>query len=1067
MKKINFRAKEALSAELQFTQEGIICRAEGVGRAFDMQTSCFEAKVFSDSSENVYLEEYIVMEYTACGIRRIPQELMPFIWVISNEEEFPLVRYEDILIDNKKHSLIIQVSSNIISGIKLEFGRQKNERATYQIHKFYTCKKNELPKCLDAYHTEDALDYRCLDLESLYNGEYKTDEESYLFDGGRFFEGESENILNIPFQFGKASKNLIRPDAPPKENEDIILNFGVPAKRGLCRAISRDSITEISVQSEAREIFFVMAVEGRRRQKWGHLARTATILGTGRKEGMMPVAATDVEEFLVEICYADGRKDTAFPLNLVSERHVISGDMGIYAIPADGSFVEKIVFHNKNLFQDFSIAAVTINEDKERRYPDMLIPTLPEKITHTYSEDKFISLDGYSLTLRNKALSMTMDIGDGLMLLDMKNDFTPHFQVKKDYLLKFRNDQNEYKSNFKLISTDVKDDTVELVYEYDKQSELHVTMTLESEHDIKFGLSFYNHGNESIKTGIQFPSFSGMEYESNADSWYFFPKYQNLNSNESVFIYEESAPSFPMQFFDVYSPAQQGGISITTQEREQVVRKYGIEKYEEGISCYIEYPSMYGEVRANECFQASPAVVTAHSGDWRKSFEIYKKWLDSWYEPYQCQDKQWYRESFWLLAEIRDFFETEEFTKMPIYYDEETKEFNFLNILEEQKEITGVYPDILHLWGWTYRKEKNHMQWGNFGGEDYDLYDGMENFKRALHEVQDEKGVHMSLYVHPTLLSARYEQSKKFFPKYKVVNELGNNISMAGDSFRMCHANETWRDHAIAMYPRLYEELNIPLLYVDEFSLRIENRCYADSHGHGVPSNLLKTDREFISQLKETMPPEVVLYGEYAAVDVNARYIDCNISYSFVEYVSTLIESGWRGCDGDDQMGPVLTDMYRFAFPKIVQLVLPMAMRNVSWHPQKFIFFNGEAIYDSFWDCEISACQEFTVKAYKIKKKYADCFSSDYPTTMIDTLSPAICANAFPGKGRTVYTLYNRAYSTYRGSVLRVPHTEGNSYYNVWTETPAKVEIKDGYAEIHDDIGAQEIGCLLVETEGK
>ena len=210
------------------------------------------------------------------------------------------------------------------------------------------------------------------------------------------------------------------------------------------------------------------------------------------------------------------------------------------------------------------------------------------------------------------------------------------------------------------------------------------------------------------------------------------------------------------------------------------------------------------------------------------------------------------------------------------------------------------------------------------------------------------------------------------------------------------------------------------------------------------------------------MPHEAVLYGEYAAVDVNARYIDCNISYSIIDTVVQMIETAWSAGDGDDTYSRVLTDMYRFAFPKIVQLNLPMAMRNLSWHPQKFIFFNGEAIYDSLWDLEESAGHEFICKAFGLKKKYADCFASDYPETMIDTLSPAICMNKFPGKGRTVYTVYNRAYTTYRGKILRVKHTEGATYYDAWNDKPLKVEICDGYAEIYLDIHAQSMGCIVI-----
>jgi hypothetical protein len=116
------------------------------------------------------------------------------------------------------------------------------------------------------------------------------------------------------------------------------------------------------------------------------------------------------------------------------------------------------------------------------------------------------------------------------------------------------------------------------------------------------------------------------------------------------------------------------------------------------------------------------------------------------------------------------------------------------------------------------------------------------------------------------------------------------------------------------------------------------------------------------------------------------------------------------------------------------------------------------------WDWEESVGQEFNIKSFKIKKEYADCFASDNPEGFAETLSPAICANKFPGENRTVYTIYNRAYSTYRGKILKVKHTEGATYYDVWNDKPLKVEINDGYAEIYLTIDAQEMGCILIDT---
>ena len=265
------------------------------------------------------------------------------------------------------------------------------------------------------------------------------------------------------------------------------------------------------------------------------------------------------------------------------------------------------------------------------------------------------------------------------------------------------------------------------------------------------------------------------------------------------------------------------------------------------------------------------------------------------------------------------------------------------------------------------------------------------------------------------------------------------------------------------MYERVYRETGIKILYVDEFSLRVDNRCYSDRHGHPVPSNLLETDRKFISALRERLPEEVVLYGEYAAVDVNARYIDCNITYHILDSIRDMIENSWMEGDGDDAYGRVFTDLYRFAFPGIVQLVLPMAMRNLSWQPLKSTFFNAEAIYDSFWDAEESRGREFMAKAFQIKKRYADCFISDTPDTMLDSPLGGVFINRFPGKNRTVYTIYNSAYETRRGAMLDLPYEPGVSYYDVWNECPCETERRDGRVLVMGFAGAQDVGCIVAE----
>lgn len=1014
-------------------------------------------------NKSFLLEEFLVLEYNTFALRRSEVTSEPIISAQMNDGCVPLVYCSDISAAPARHRLIAAVPAGECSGLRFEFHLERCGKADFTIYKLYTCSGDELPQVCSSLVSDTAQPYRTLKLDCLFNCAYSMPERS--IDGGVFFKEEQIKLCGIPFSVRTHGDNLIAPPPPPAENDEIIENFGAHAKRGLCRPISRDSTIELAVNENISEAFLLLAMRGSRHRRCG-FASDGPIIGTYSGDVMMPLCTDDVESFCVEIVYADGRRDIDVPLNLAVNRHGVAGDFSVYAVPADGSEVSSLILHNRIPDTDICVAAATVNQTERRLFPEMLIPE-PESTPCVYvSSEKSIGVSGQILEIRNGALCMDIDISSGMKLVSLSNEYTPDMRFNRGPILKIENSDGRIISEFENDGLRIDKDRAVLRCRFG-EALLEVLIDISEDNTVLWGLSVKNNGKCELSAAILFPCIDGLEYSSREDSRYFFPKYRNADGSDTAFIYEESSPSFPMQFFDVYSAAQGGGLAVLTRERELTVRKYALKKDSHGISFYIEYPKMYGKIAPGEVFNTSPAAICAHSGDWRAAFALYKSWLSSWYEPFRCQDKLWYRQSFRLLAEITDFYETTEFTKLPIWFDSEKNRFNFLNILEEEKSITGFYPDILHLWSWTNRTKDGvySQQWGNFGSTDYDEYGGAQNFSAALHEVTEKTGAAVSLYLHPTLLSARYPQSKKYFPRHRVIDKNGSFICIEEDSYRMCHANEEWRTYAIEMYKRIYRELKIPILYVDEFSLRIENRCYSPIHGHDVPSNLLKTDRDFISELRSAMPEEVVLYGEYAAADVNARYIDCNITYYILDSIVDMIESAWQANDGDDRLGKVLTDVYRFAFPKIVQLVLPMAMRKLSWHPLKFIFFNGEAVYDSFWDTEESRALEFTVKAYKIQKSYADCFSSDCPETMVDTLSPAICANRFPGDGRVIYTLYNRAYTTFRGDALRILHKPGARYFDVWGGKSISVKIDNGYAVIPYTLHAQHIGCIEVKQE--
>ena len=153
-------------------------------------------------------------------------------------------------------------------------------------------------------------------------------------------------------------------------------------------------------------------------------------------------------------------------------------------------------------------------------------------------------------------------------------------------------------------------------------------------------------------------------------------------------------------------------------------------------------------------------------------------------------------------------------------------------------------------------------------------------------------------------------------------------------------------------------------------------------------------------------------------------------------------------------------NLYRFMFPKLMHLDLPLGVAYDTWHPLKFTFFNGEAIYDSMWQLDESRGHAFMIRAYELKKRFKDCFASDTPEMLVPTERTDVHANRFPGKGRTLWTLYNARPTTVRGTLITIPHQAGATYRDQWNDRDLTPVIRDGKAILALELGPQSIGCI-------
>ena len=203
------------------------------------------------------------------------------------EGEIPLVCYDDIVMDNHRHSIIVRTPEGMCSGIRVNFAVDRRRKAEFVIHQMYSSSPKELPEACVSLRTEVMREYESIDLGAYFNGSFCHSDSDCIIDGGAFFRGKEVSLFEIPFCIGSGEKNMIKPSASPAENEDIIMNFGVPSRRRLCRPVSRNSLIEIPLHRPVRELFFIMTLNGTRHQRWGFVT-DGTILGSPNGEVTMP-----------------------------------------------------------------------------------------------------------------------------------------------------------------------------------------------------------------------------------------------------------------------------------------------------------------------------------------------------------------------------------------------------------------------------------------------------------------------------------------------------------------------------------------------------------------------------------------------------------------------------------------------------------------------------------------------------------------------------------------------------------------------------------------------------------
>lgn len=1034
---------------------------------------------------------YIIMEYQAKWLNSPLDEIVGFS--IQNEvgvtKDTTILRMSDIIADARPHTIIIKNSiSGLIKKMKIRLNSRSSRGSLYIESIKFVKSVDEFPDCI-SFETSDFKEntsLHCIDISKSYNADF-SDFQKKLFntipvinDGGKYFQSSKIQIDGIPFQVRPEGLNLL--GFPPESdiNEEIIDHLGAKVRRGSVAPVSRDDKIEVNVHSSASEVYFLLAAENPRTSPKDIKTRIFMI--------------EDIETFAVELVYEDGTIDFAFPFSISDDRHIIQRTVGAYVVPASGKPLNKVIFHNRTLGKNYYLTAVTINNSQSRVFSHLLDEPGPKPVEQPKTPDPkyiepYLQNQNGIITLGNTYIEMAIDASKGFTITHFNNNWlgekaltlnpVPGFQFTLD-------DKTVDIKDIKLINisevsgTGGKEITLKYILKNTGHNlEFNIHVTVSNEPEVGMQMTIVNTSGKDMNAKVVFPIISGIQLGNIKDVWYFYPSVRNVFSNQSASFDHIYSLSFPMQFYDVYNPVMGGGFYLATRETDvNEMRRYGFRKNESGVMCYIEYPRLHTLLKSNVPDTLCKTIMGVHKGDWQVALNTYKQWLQTWYKPLNSQDKQWYRECFWLLCDYPDNIPEDALNMRQnfTWYDTIRKKYLMRDILEEHKRTVGRYPDILHFWSWTQNMPHGYIRWGAYGTNgEYESLGGVKNFNSALNDIQTNMGVRISLYFDASLCSRELPIAKSIGPGGAMQKISGGPV-IDYSSYRMCPGVKEWREYMQQVYKRANKELDVNVLYVDEWAPPFYNghvpltafTCYSHNHEHGIPANMNLEVNKYMHELRNAVPKEAALYGEYPDVDVNTRYYDSNINYYLATWGTDLK-------DGRDNIAYDLEDkesglsdpyfqLYKFVFPGLVQLVLPNDVMYFSWNRLKFTFLNGDAIYDSFWLRDESKAEAFMVKSHDIKKKYSDCFTSDKPEPLVPTEKSGIMVNKYPGKGRILWTIYNQRYTTVRSEILKVKHIKGATYYDVWNAKPIQPRISGDFAYISMEIDPQGIGCIIQQS---
>ncbi len=1020
--------------------------------------------------------DFVQLRYKTQGVhRRTTREAIVELLGADGQSVLEVFTDEQIFNDGLWHTVVVKFTKPCtITTLRVDLGTTASQasmmledlRISSQLQEAWLAESAGL----ESSPPETDSSWVQIDLDHQFNASLKTWHKAQLSNNpiGVDVVGTLHNPMStmhgVPFAVSGEGNNYIRPAKKRSALAKKVEYLGQKVPRQYFGPPSRDDTISVEVGQHTSEIFMLL------------VAQYQSVINN-YAQPKSPFNVSDVEAFAVELVYSDNTTTWAFPYSLADDGYVIQRPLSAYGVKTDANkLLKRVVLHNRNFSFDVGLAGLSINTGTSTivpDYPEVKTTTnISPPASQTYKPTRpHIRKEPGKVVMGNQYFSMTISTENGWRIreISQKHSQDANAKISIDSFAGFAlkiDGQTIDSRKFNVRSATIDRNIVTFILDGSdaaRDVEVQLRIEISSQPNIDFEWSIINHRSTAIQPQLLCPLISGLTIGTLEDTWYMFPRYSMVNSNEQASYLQSNDYGFPMQFYTVYNPHGEVGMTIMTQNLQGRPIDYGLAKTRNGVQALVRYPETFHHIDVAQKLVLPRTQIIIHTGDWKQGLRNYKAWVDRWYKPQHANNREWFDQAFLARTVIPSQVQSKAVNKVPSIFDADNGIFRAAEVISAATAYRGVQPDLVHFFNWSYQDPDKKQWYGGYNEpEAFQNIGGKDALVDVVGDIQNDIGIPVSLYTIADRVSASSQWGKKYGVKASVTHpKIGSDPN--ANVWYVNVNNEEWRNHIVRDMVKLVRDTGAKALYIDVFGFRrpLDGRTsHIDFSDPQHPSWPTSDTLKFMKQLRQELPGTVI-WSEYMLPDVAAQYTDGNIDYSF-QNLSEHASPIYPLIEKTPLASEPLTGLHRYAFPKIKQFAFAVGMDHErSASRMKMLFFNGLGHYDVAYRLHNSRIQNMLNKTIRLQKEFADCFSSNTSEPRVATLQSHVYSNKFPGKNKTIWTLYNGRYATAQGEILMLPHEDGMSYYDAWNGQTLSPEIRNQHAVIKLSLDPQGLGAVV------